>query len=155
MLLILGKTYVQCQYVFAKGLASVLGWGDRVIPNQPIVTANPGPHPQPFSLGEKGARFKVPLPSGEGFRVRANCCKQSLIWYELVLAIAKPWSPYSSVSGRIGESSPPLPCVLCRQQRRIIARSSLMCCNNMPMHRSMGRFRLFLFWIRLAITISS
>jgi hypothetical protein len=29
------------------------------------------PHPQPFSLGEKGARFKVPLPEGEGFRVRA------------------------------------------------------------------------------------
>jgi hypothetical protein len=30
------------------------------------------PHPQPFSLGEKGARFKVPLPLKEGFRVRED-----------------------------------------------------------------------------------
>jgi hypothetical protein len=32
------------------------------------------PHPQPFSLMEKGAGSKVPLPEGEGFRVRANQC---------------------------------------------------------------------------------
>jgi len=30
------------------------------------------PHPQPFSLREKGAGFKVPLPEGEGFRVRVK-----------------------------------------------------------------------------------
>jgi len=30
------------------------------------------PHPQPFSLREKGAGFKVPLPQGEGFRVRVK-----------------------------------------------------------------------------------
>lgn len=29
------------------------------------------PHPQPFSPREKGAGLKVPLPQGEGFRVRA------------------------------------------------------------------------------------
>jgi hypothetical protein len=30
------------------------------------------PHPQPFSLGRREPDLKVPLPSGEGFRVRAN-----------------------------------------------------------------------------------
>jgi hypothetical protein len=30
----------------------------------------------PFSPREKGARFKVPLPSGEGFRVRADLSYQ-------------------------------------------------------------------------------
>jgi hypothetical protein len=29
------------------------------------------PHPQPFSQREKGAGLRVPLPEGEGFRVRA------------------------------------------------------------------------------------
>jgi hypothetical protein len=29
------------------------------------------PHPQPFSLGRRESDLKVPLPSGERFRVRA------------------------------------------------------------------------------------
>jgi len=39
----------------------------------PLVLAEVNcPHPQPFSLREKGAGFKVPLPEGEGFRVRVK-----------------------------------------------------------------------------------
>ncbi len=60
---------------------------DAVILNQTIVATQPSPHPQPFSLGEKGARFKVSLPSGEGFRVRVNCCKQILIWYNFAFEV--------------------------------------------------------------------
>jgi hypothetical protein len=49
-----------------------------LIPNQLEIVTHRCPHPQPFSLGEKGARFKVPRPRGEGFRVRAD-------WYQLLI----------------------------------------------------------------------
>jgi hypothetical protein len=49
-----------------------------LIPNQLEIATHHCPHPQPFSLGEKGARFRVPLLKREGFRVRAD-------WYQLLI----------------------------------------------------------------------
>jgi len=38
-----------------------------------IVGSQENPHPPtPLSHREKGEKFQVPLPMGEGFRVRAN-----------------------------------------------------------------------------------
>ena len=43
----------------------------------PSYADHPSPHPQPFSQGAKGAGFKVSLPLGEGFRVRAATIRKS------------------------------------------------------------------------------
>jgi len=48
------------------------------------------PHPQPFSLREKGAGFKVPLPEGEGFRVRVKKWDTPIqIWLKLNAELAR------------------------------------------------------------------
>jgi hypothetical protein len=36
--------------------------------------------PNPSPEGE-GSKIQSPSPSGEGFRVRADYCRQSLIWF--------------------------------------------------------------------------
>jgi hypothetical protein len=64
-----------CLSLFQTGNAQL------VIPNQPIVAAYPSPHPQPFSLGRREQDSKSLSRAGEGFRVRADDCRQSLIWY--------------------------------------------------------------------------